>query len=199
MKPNSPFHGMLLIVLAGGILGVGFNLINYNSLPWIPKEKSKVTWEDVQGDSEGERSRAADSGAHGGAEAATRTGDAESLDPAIPESEFPIEIRSAEAKSLYDRGMLVLDARERAEYAAGHIRGAELSPVDEVLGDLEWLDRVAADPRPILVYCGGGDCDISLDLALELTQAGHRRVLVLLDGYPGWEEAGFPVSRGDNP
>jgi rhodanese-related sulfurtransferase len=118
----------------------------------------------------------------------------------IPESEFPIEIRGPEAKRFYDRGgLLVLDAREQVEYEEGHIRGALCAPVDDVVADLEWLDRTAADPRPIMAYCGGGDCEISLDLALEITRAGHRRVLVLLDGYGGWKEAGYPVSRGEAP
>jgi rhodanese-related sulfurtransferase len=118
----------------------------------------------------------------------------------IPESEFPIEIGIERAKPIYDRGgILVVDAREHDEFTEGHISGAHSAPYDEHAGNVEWLDSTAADPRPILVYCGGGDCELSLNLAFELTQSGHRRVMVLKDGFPAWKEAGYPVEQGEMP
>jgi rhodanese-related sulfurtransferase len=116
----------------------------------------------------------------------------------VPESEFPIEIGLAKAKELYDRGgLLVLDAREREEYVGGHIKGAICAPVDDKVGDLEWLERTARDPRPILVYCGGGDCEVSVNLGFEIARSGHRKVLIFIDGYVSWLEAGHPVGTGE--
>jgi rhodanese-related sulfurtransferase len=118
----------------------------------------------------------------------------------VPPSEYLIEVGLAKAKELYDRGgLLVLDAREKAEFEEGHIRGAVSAPYDDVAGDLAWLERLGADTRPILCYCGGGECELSHDLGSELTRAGHRKVLVLKDGYPAWEEAGYPVEKGGAP
>jgi len=118
----------------------------------------------------------------------------------IPESEFPIEVSTAQAKDLYDRGgLLILDARELEEYAGGHIKGAQAAPSDEMVGNIDWLDRTSGDPRPILVYCDGGDCELSLNLGFELSQSGHRKVLVYKDGYEAWSEAGHPVSTGETP
>ena len=118
----------------------------------------------------------------------------------VPGSEYPVEVRIAKAKQLYDRGgLLVLDSREHAEYVEGHIMGAVLADADKVVADLEWMETTAADPRPILVYCDGGDCELSLDLGFEIARAGHRKVLVFVDGYPAWEEAGYPVATGDTP
>jgi len=118
----------------------------------------------------------------------------------IPQSEFPIEISTGKAKAFYDRGgLLVLDAREREEYEEGHIKGAVHADADKVVADMAWLEKTAADPRPILVYCDGGDCELSLDLGFEITRAGHHRVLVYKDGYPAWVEAGYPVETGDTP
>ena len=51
----------------------------------------------------------------------------------------------------------------------------------------------------LLVYCGGGDCELSLDLGFALSQAGHRRVLIFEEGYTAWEEAGYPTRTGDAP
>lgn len=118
----------------------------------------------------------------------------------IPESDYPINVDLAQAKKFYDRGgLLVLDAREHEDFAAGHLAGANSAYADEMMGDIEWLDKTAKDPRPILVYCDGGDCELSLNLGFELTQSGHRRVLVFTDGYPAWKDAGYPTATGDMP
>lgn len=118
----------------------------------------------------------------------------------IPESEYPIEIHLDKAKEFFDRGgLLVLDAREPEEFAEGHIAGALSAPADAVSGDLDWLDRMSKETRPILVYCGGGECELSLDLGFELNRAGHRRVLVLKEGYPEWKDAGYPTAEGAKP
>jgi rhodanese-related sulfurtransferase len=118
----------------------------------------------------------------------------------IPESEYPIEISTAQAKDFYDRGgLLVLDAREHEDYAGGHIKGALAAPADEMVGDIDWLDKTSVDPRPILVYCDGGDCEVSLNLGFELCQSGHRKILVYKDGYEAWSKAGHPISTGETP
>lgn len=118
----------------------------------------------------------------------------------IPESEYPIEIHLAKAKDFYDRGgLLVLDARDLSEYEEGHIKGAVDAPTDEKIADLDWMEATAKDPRPIMVYCSGGDCELSMTLGFEIAHTGHRRVLVFEDGYPAWKDAGYPTATGDTP
>ncbi|HET9233760.1 MAG TPA: rhodanese-like domain-containing protein [Candidatus Eisenbacteria bacterium] len=118
----------------------------------------------------------------------------------IPESEEPVRITLSQAKRLHDRGdVLILDARDPAEYAEGHIQGAASAPTDEKVGDIGWLEQTAKDPRPIIVYCGGGDCTLSIELANELLRTGHRRVLVFEEGFPAWQGAGYPVQDGSAP
>jgi rhodanese-related sulfurtransferase len=207
MKSKSAFHGVLAIIVLGTILGLGYNLFNPNKLDWVTKKRGGISLD-----------RAAEAGTpkplprpEPGEAAApppglaadppgeAATGSPEELYADIPSSEFPIEVTLDEGKAFWDRGgLLVLDAREADEYGEGHIQGAELAPMDLVVGDLEWLDRMAAEPRPIMVYCGGGDCELSLDLAFAINETGHRRVMVLTDGYPAWEEAGYPVVKGDD-
>lgn len=72
-------------------------------------------------------------------------------------------------------GRLVLDVRQRAEYAVGHVPGA----VNVELGE---LTTVAADlpARPMLVMCGHGERAMSA--ASLLARAGHRDLTVLAGG-----------------
>ena len=118
----------------------------------------------------------------------------------IPEREEPVQIPLSVAKQLHDGGgVLILDARDAAEYAEGHIQGAVSAPTDEKVSDITWLEQTAKDPRPIVVYCGGGDCTLSIELANELLRTGHRRVLIFEEGFPAWHGAGYPVQQGSSP
>jgi rhodanese-related sulfurtransferase len=121
------------------------------------------------------------------------------LYPDIPQSVNMMEVGLAKAKAFYDRGgLLILDARDAVDFADGHIKGAVSAPYDDVVGDPDLMTKYAQDPRPILCYCSGGECELSMDLGEELTRTGHRRVLVLKEGYPGWKDAGYPVVEGDS-
>lgn len=118
----------------------------------------------------------------------------------IPESEAPTQITLSQAKLFHDAGgVLILDARDAAEYAEGHIQGAVSAPTDEKVSDITWLEQTAKDPRPIVIYCGGGDCTLSIELANELLRTGHRRVLIFEEGFPAWQGAGYPVQTGSSP
>ncbi|MCP3982394.1 MAG: rhodanese-like domain-containing protein [bacterium] len=117
--------------------------------------------------------------------------------PQIPEVGRPVPIPIAALKQLYDaQATVIIDAREPSEYAAGHIAGAIHLSYDMALSEPE---RLAMDTGglPIVVYCGGGTCDVSHRMADELMyNGGHTRVAVYEGGFPEWSEAGFPVEQG---
>ena len=101
------------------------------------------------------------------------------------------------AKKLYDDKMATfLDARTTPEYQREHISGAINLPIRAlVLGEIE-LDNVLPDKGALLItYCDGGECDIGLELAKELSMLGYNNIFVLGEGYPGWENAGYPMNR----
>ena len=102
-------------------------------------------------------------------------------------------------KKLSDGGAIILDARSESEYAEGHIKGARCTPYDTFVDDTEWLEKIAKEPRPIIVYCSGGDCEASLNLGWEILDFGHKRVLVFEEGYPAWVDAGYPTASGMQP
>ena len=103
--------------------------------------------------------------------------------------------RTELARRLRRGGVLVLDVRPEAEYAAGHIAGARSVPVDELRRHLRALPKEA----DVVAYCRGPYCVYADDAVRELNRKGFR-ARRLIDGYPEWKRAGLPVAvgRGDN-
>ena len=80
----------------------------------------------------------------------------------IPDSREPVEASLDIVRRLHADGAAVfLDARTAAEYAEGHIAGAVNVPFDDVFKHPELLKSVDAKGRPVVTYCGGGDCELS--------------------------------------
>jgi hypothetical protein len=87
----------------------------------------------------------------------------------------PIEITIKTARGLVDsKGAAIIDAREPADYARGHIPGAINLPFDEVITDPARLEAFDPKGKPILVYCGGATCELSMKLGYELVTARAR-------------------------
>jgi NADPH-dependent 2,4-dienoyl-CoA reductase/sulfur reductase-like enzyme/rhodanese-related sulfurtransferase len=86
---------------------------------------------------------------------------------------------------------LVLDVRNRGEWAKGALRGATRIPVDELRSELETLPR----DRRIVVHCRSG---FRAHLALRILQArGFRNVANVTGGWLSMElEGGFEVEAG---
>jgi rhodanese-related sulfurtransferase/DNA-binding transcriptional ArsR family regulator len=89
------------------------------------------------------------------------------------------------------RDVVILDTRPANEYAAGHIAGAISVPVDELQRRLKQLPK----NKKYVAYCRGPYC-VYADRAVELLRASGRRAQRLLEGFPEWRVAGFPVASG---
>ena len=94
-----------------------------------------------------------------------------------------------------DNDLIVLDVRERDEYRAGHIPGAQLLP----RGQLELrVNKDLPDPTRRIVTC----CElgrISTLAAATLRQMGFQRAAALDGGMQSWREAGYPTRPGETP
>lgn len=88
-------------------------------------------------------------------------------------------------------GPLVLDVRQRDEYAGGHVPGA----LHLMAGDVpERLGELPRD-RPILAICASGyRSSVAASL---LRGAGFENVTWVSGGVPAWRAAGFPVEIGE--
>ncbi|MEO1715984.1 MAG: rhodanese-like domain-containing protein [Planctomycetota bacterium] len=113
-----------------------------------------------------------------------------------------LEIDLPTTKALHENQLATfIDARVSSEFEEGHIEGAlNISPAAlEANSSLFALDVI--DPAlPIVIYCGGGDCDDSHRVA-ELLQdlRGFEQTHVFIDGYQTWADAGLPTSTGPDP
>ncbi len=136
--------------------------------------------------------------ASGGSPATPLAAPAAAVDlPAIPDSKEPIEVQLATVKKFFDaKAAFIVDAREKEEFAAGHIVGARSLPFDDVVAKPELLGPLKGATRPVLIYCGGGDCELSKSLAWNMLDAGIHKVLVYTGGFSEWQKAGYPVEKG---
>lgn len=100
------------------------------------------------------------------------------------------DIHSSEAPAwVKENDALVVDVREPAEYAAGHVPGAVSIPQADLALRLDDIPR----ERDVLVVCEGGTR--SLRAARFLRQSGFSRVTNLIGGTSAWRQAELPVER----
>ena len=112
---------------------------------------------------------------------------------AAPASLLPQPVLLAEVRELAGDAVLV-DARDAALYADGHLQGAVSLPLGEVEGQLAGFRQKVPVEKTLIIYCNGYGCPDSFDLGLRLLKSGYRDVRVFEGGFPEWRDAGLPVT-----
>jgi len=87
--------------------------------------------------------------------------------------------------------VVILDTRPANEYLSGHIAGAVSVPVDTLQRRLRELPK----NTEYVAYCRGPYC-VYADRAVDILRAKGRRARRLIEGFPEWKAAGFPVETG---
>ncbi|MHB8670526.1 MAG: MBL fold metallo-hydrolase [Acidimicrobiales bacterium] len=108
---------------------------------------------------------------------------------AMPLEAIP-QITVHELKARLDAGeeVAVLDVRQPAEWAAGHIDGATFITGGELPSRLDEAPAVAV----VATVCGSG---YRSSVASSLLAAHGRTVINVLGGMTAWNKAGYPVAR----
>lgn len=111
----------------------------------------------------------------------------------------PVNIPVATAKELFDKGVIFIDGRDAHEFVTGHIKGAINIPYHDFMTKskeekLAIMKDIGLD-KTIVSYCGGGECEISIDNAYEMAKAGYTDVKIYLGGYMEWEKLNYPVEK----
>jgi len=89
----------------------------------------------------------------------------------------------------------LLDVRTAGEFAAAHVPGAKLIPLDELDAAAFGQER-NGDDSPVYVLCqSGGRARRAIE---KLERAGTRGCVLVEGGTQAWMDAGLPVNRGQS-
>ncbi len=101
-------------------------------------------------------------------------------------------VNTIEATQLINReDALVIDVRDAAEYAKGHILGARNIPAAQL--DARAVDLEKHKSKPIILNCENGSR--AGGVLSVLKAKGFDRVVNLSGGFAGWQQAGLPVEK----
>ena len=100
--------------------------------------------------------------------------------------------RAELARRIDDGDLIILDVRNPAEFASGHVAGARSIPIDEL------ANRVGELPEDveIVAYCRGSYC-VYADDAVRLLGDRRRSARRLEGGFPEWRSEQRRVEVGD--
>ncbi len=85
-----------------------------------------------------------------------------------------------------------MDVRAAKGFASGHVPGAfNLDATTELSRDS--LSRIVGKDEEFVLFCHGKTCPDSVYASAKALIWGFKRVYYFASGFPGWEEAGYPV------
>jgi len=114
-------------------------------------------------------------------------------------------LNTTEARKLFDdprhqQGLILfIDVRKTEEYEEAHIPGAQHFDYYYPGNDVGPVVAACQPAEKIVVYCGGGKCDLSENAALMLRDnAGipGGKIFIYTGGITEWKEKNFPVETG---
>lgn len=90
-------------------------------------------------------------------------------------------------------GLVILDNRREADYAAGHIEGAVRLIDTDITGPEVLADHGVETDTPVLFYCNGLSCGRAANAAEMALEWGFTDVHYYALGMDDWNELGLPV------
>lgn len=194
----------IIMVVLSVIMGVVFNANNGKRIPWLKKEYQSIpaTQTDInqylqQVDTSQQHTPAVvitppDSIKTKDTVKAKTAGDTLKKTPKIefrPEPGVVREVTLLQFKQLLQQQHVLIDARIPESYAKGHIHGAQnidgaASESPEVIQKLMMMPR----DRIILIYCDGGECELSHHVADVLKNFKFGPVFIYTGGWAEWSK-----------
>ncbi len=110
------------------------------------------------------------------------------------------EIDTDMAKKLFDlnakypNSVQFIDARSEHQFEEGHIPGSMSAYAEQWQSHIPQIVQIPRD-RHIVVYCGGGNCELSHDLADNIRALGYAKVSVYTGGTTEWKAKFYPMTK----
>ena len=177
MKIN--FRSLLSIIIISSLLGLLINYFNPKGIPFI-KEERQLNFVDDSTSS------------YNTNKIIEKTND-QNPGEVFDEAKA---ITLKQAYSLYNQNVLFIDARDYVEYEIGHIKNAVSLPYNDFDEYKTILDTIPKS-MPIVAYCDGEDCDLSILLGDNLFESGYKEVYIFFGGWIDWQMANYPVEAAD--
>ena len=115
-------------------------------------------------------------------------------DPEVVAFKEPKKITLEQAFSLFNSGVKFIDARDEVDYLTGYISGSINIPYYDFENHKQKLDNLSKD-KPLVIYCAGTDCDLSILLGNQLSKMGYKQVYIFFGGWLEWQNANYPVEH----
>lgn len=106
-----------------------------------------------------------------------------------------VAITTKKAKQLFDEGAYFYDARRRAHYLKGHIKGAKEVLFDVSKAKYTVLELPKDKKHSLVFYCYGESCASSYEAALAVKALDYQNVYWYSTGYAGWIGKNYPVDK----
>jgi tetratricopeptide (TPR) repeat protein len=104
------------------------------------------------------------------------------------------KIDETTAKALVERGVVIIDVRDAGSFGRGHIPGAARLDLNVDLTE-EHLSRLVNKDDEVIFHCWGKYCPYSTYACAKAVTWGFTQVHYFADGFPAWQDAGYPVEK----
>ena len=177
LKVDISYKVVFAIILVSSVLGLFINYINPEAIPWI-REERKLKWIDDSTSVKDEVNN-------------KELSDKQNVKE---ESREPVAITLKQAYKLFNEKVLFVDARDFVEYKISHIKGAISLPYYDFDKYKSVLDTIPLQ-TPLVAYCDGKECDLSIMLSDKLYELGYGKVYIFYAGWNDWQNANYPVDH----
>ena len=173
------FSSVLIIVVLSSLLGLTTNYLNYQGIPLIKSERV-LNWATDSTEIKNTEQIIEDN---------NKTNSEAKFDEAAA-------ITLKQAYALYNKNVLFVDARDYVEYEIDHIKGAISLPYYEFDEYKSVLQSISKN-TPLVTYCDGRDCDLSIMLGDKLFEMGYKQVYIFFGGWIDWQDNNYPVESDE--
>jgi rhodanese-related sulfurtransferase len=160
----------IILLVYATVLGLGINYFHPNSIPYI------------------------------GAYRDLSSGEGPIVPPSAVKGDPPFIAIDVAQMEHQMGGTLFVDARDSMEFNCGTIPGSiniqfDYLPAENLSSFIDSSLGNVAKNKPIIVFCSGEECDLSLHLARNLQSFGYTSVSIFFGGAREWEKFELEVER----